>query len=511
MKKPLQPDTLITEERAEELGRCFRDYKHFIATHCRIYDSVVADWIPFRLWPAQMQVLDAIHENQLTIILKARQLGISWLALSYGLWTILFRPIASVSIFSRRETEAIYMISNERLRGIYNHLPAWMKTGYRATVDSGKEWILSNGSAIRAFPTSAGDSYVSTLAIMDEADLAPDLNQLMGAVKPTIDTGGKLVLLSRSNKAEPNSEFKRIYRGAKAGENAWHPVFLPWTVHPQRDELWYERQRRDVLSRTGSLDDLYEQYPATDTEALAAKTLDKRISPLWLIGSYEERKPIRCKDAPALPQLEIYYPPVPGKRYVLGADPAEGNPTSDDSALIVVEIDTGREAATLTGKVEPSVFASYIAQISAFYNHAPAMVERNNHGHSVIAWLEEHGRRTRLLLGHDAEIWKTDRKTRKKRKSMKAGWLSSTLGKTILYTSCSEFFRASSEAGCKVLYDFKTYTQLCSIEASSLAAPQGDHDDRADAFALAIVGREQIQKKGYAGTVIVDKVKEGAK
>src|SRR5690606_35295524 len=133
-----------------------------------------------------------IHENQLTIILKARQLGISWLTLGYGLWTLLFRPIASVSVFSRRETEAIYMISNERLRGMYQRLPEWMKSGHYPKIDSGKEWILSNGSAIRAFPASAGDSYVSTLAIIDEADLAPDLNYLMGAVKPTIDNGGKL-------------------------------------------------------------------------------------------------------------------------------------------------------------------------------------------------------------------------------------------------------------------------------------------------------------------------------
>lgn len=499
---------VLTEERAEELGKCFRSQVYFVHNYCRIYDSVASDWIPFRLWPAQASLLEELEDNQLTVILKARQLGISWISLSYALWTMLYRPIASVSIFSRRETEAIYMLGSERLRGMYDKLPIWMRTGYRSVVDSGKEWRLSNGSVARAFPTSAGDSYVSTLAIIDEADLAPDLNFLMGAVKPTIDSGGKLVLLSRSNKDEPNSEFKRIYRGAREGENDWHPVFLPWTVHPGRDDLWYERQKRDSLSRTGSLDSLHEQYPASDSEALAAKTQDKRISPAWLIACFQEKKPISDPNAPSVPNLVQYAKPERGRRYVIGADPAEGNPNSDDSSLTVLDIETGEQVACLAGKYEPSVFASYIGQVSVYYNYAPAMVERNNHGHSVIQWLEEHERRTRLLLGHDAEMHKKDKKSRKKRKNLKAGWLSSRLGKTILYTACADFMRENFKKSHAVIFDFPSYTQLCSIEAATLRAPTGDHDDRADSFALAIVGREQVKSRGAVGALIVDTIKE---
>jgi hypothetical protein len=33
--------------------------------------------------------------------------------------------------------------------------------------------------------------------------------------------------------------------------------------------------------------------------------------------------------------------------------------------------------------------------------------------------------------------------------------------------------------------DFTTYSQLASIEASTLLAPDGQHDDEADAFCLA--------------------------
>jgi hypothetical protein len=105
-------------------------------------------------------------------------------------------------------------------------------------------------------PTTAGDSYTATLAVVDEADLCPDLDRLMRAVKPTIDAGGRMVLLSRSDKSKPQSPFKRIYTAARQSQNGWVPVFLPWDARPDRDATWYEAQRRDVLARTGSLDDL---------------------------------------------------------------------------------------------------------------------------------------------------------------------------------------------------------------------------------------------------------------
>lgn len=506
-------EPLLTPERAEELGACYSSYIYFVANYCRIYDSVRASWIPFQLWPSQHRVLHEIHENQLTVILKARQLGISWLVLGYALWSALFRPIASTSIFSRREPEAIYLMGNERLRGMYAALPLWMRSGHESVTDAAKEWVLANGSAFRAFPTSAGDSYVSTLAIIDEGDLAPDLNQLMRSVKPTIDGGGKMVLLSRSNKSEPESEFKAIYRGAKAKENDWHPIFLPWMAHPGRDKAWYEKQKREILSRTGSLDDLHEQYPETDAQALSAKMLDKRIPPVWLEMCFSEKPALRLKGSPSLPSMAFYFVPVPGLQYVIGADPAEGNPNSDDSSLTVLNVKTGEEVATLSGKFEPAIFASYIATVSEFFNHAPAMVERNNHGHSVIQWLEEHARRVRLLHGHDAETHKTDKKNRKRRKAMKVGWLTSTLGKAILYTTCTEFFRRNArldeegEEPHKVLHTYQTFIQLGDIEAASLSAPRGRYDDRADSFALAVVGIEQLQGRSHSAGLAMEKTK----
>lgn len=62
------------------------------------------------------------------------------------------------------------------------------------------------------------------------------------------------------------------------------------------------------------------------------------------------------------------------------------------------------------------------------------------------------------------------------------GWLSNVKGKPLLYG-----LLAVKEGACRVR-DLETANQLASIEASTLRAPSGLHDDRADAYALAWQG-----------------------
>jgi hypothetical protein len=455
---------VATDSWLSRVALCYKAPRAFFQ-YLYIEDPVARDWIPFSLWPAQEEALEALHRHQRIVILKARQLGLTWLCLGYALWTMIFRPIATVLLFSRRETEARYLLC-DRLKPMFAHLPDWMRQGLTVEEDNATEWALSNGSTARAFPTTAGDSYSATFALVDEADLVPDLGALLRAVKPTVDAGGKLVLLSRVNKATPNSVFQLTYRAAETGENGWAPLFLPWRAHPGRDEAWYEAQKRDVLARTGSLDDLYEQYPATVAEALAPRSLDKRIPPDWLLHCYAAEKPMEAYAGPAISGLRVYECPVPGERYVVGVDPAEGNPTSDDSAIYVLNARTKAEAANLAAHFEPAVTAAYAEEIARWYNGAPIMVERNNHGHAVLLALRERGRST-LLPGEDG----------------RPGWATTPTSKALLWSRVAEAFRD----GLATVRDADTFAQLSSIDGATLSAPPGEHDDRAMAYALALV------------------------
>jgi hypothetical protein len=326
------------------------------------------------------------------------------------------------------------------------------------------EWQLSNGSVALAFPTTGGRSYTATLAIVDEADYVPDLDALLSAVKPTIDAGGRMVLLSTVDKASPESAFKRIYWSGVRGGSSWRSLFLPWSARPDRTAEWYEMQKADVLARTGFLDDLYQEYPATDLEAVAPRSADVRFSVAWLEGCRQTFEP-PGSPGPALPGLECFEMPAVGKFYVIGADPAEGNPQSDESAATVMELGTGAEVASLAGRFDPAVFGAHLDTLSTFYNSAPVLVERNNHGHAVLLWLQENSA-AYLLAGLDD----------------KPGWLTTAKSKTLAFDYAAERMRS----GDCVIRGSETLRQLQGLQGSDLRAPDGQHDDRAVSFVLAL-------------------------
>lgn len=448
------------------LEKSRRSPAYFLRQACQVYDATQSSWIPFHPWPAQLETLDVLTKKQYVAVLKARQLGFTWLALGYALHLMLYRPGSTVLIFSKRDDEAIELL-DVRLKGMYDHLPPGLRT-VTATTNGKHQWQLSNGSRAMAFPTTGGRSYTGTLAIIDEADFVPDLQKLLNAVQPTVDAGGQLLLLSTADKDKPLSAFKKIYRAAAQGLNEWTAVFYGWMARPDRTQAWYDAKRK-VAEDTQSFDELWQEYPETDVQALAQRELNKRIASRWLEQCYQERRPLVApklpETAPAIPGLEVFALPLVGRRYAIGADPAEGNPTSDDSALEVIDLATGEEVACLAGKLQPETLATYADAVGTWYNRADLLFEKNNHGHACLLWLRGNSK-LRCLTGHDG----------------KPGWLSNSKGKALLYDRCAEGFRD----GEVMLHSSLTAQQIQSIEGSTLRAPEGLQDDRADAWALAV-------------------------
>lgn len=498
-----------------EWMKCAADVGYFTVRYVAIYNATARAWVRFDLWPAQQAVLAQMARERLLVILKARQLGLSWLCLSYALWMVLFDAPATILLFSLRETEAVELLS--RMKGMYDRLPGWMQA--RRTVQSAARlWELSNGSRVLAFSTRGGRSYTGSLALVDEADYVPDLATFLNAVKPTVDAGGKLFLVSTSDKQRPVSPFKNLFRAAReqavisrqssaardqmrrqeVAHSAsaaftdycplttgyspmdYRAIFLPWYARPERDEAWHARTQAEMLAQRGTHDDFYAEYPATAEEALAPEQLDRRIPYDWLQVVTEFLPVPDDISAPALPGLMVYETPFPGRGYVIGADPAEGNPQHDASAACVLDAATWAEVATLAGPLEPGVFARALEQMAAYFNQADLLVERNNHGHAVIRSLQESGQ-VRVLEGYDG----------------KPGWLSNIKGKPLLYDAVAEAVRTGA---CRVRSS-ETVAQLASIEASTLRAPAGLHDDRADAFALAVAALAYGRGRGAASTV----------
>lgn len=478
LSAPVHQPRLTSQQIKLEWLKCGADVRYFVLRYGWLYNATAQAWLPFRLWPAQAETLRRMGDERLLVMLKARQLGISWLCLAYALWLLIYHAPATVLLFSLREAEAVELL--ERLRQMYTRLPQWMQAR-RVLRQRGTLLHLSNGSRALAFSTKAGRSYTGTLALVDEADFVPDLGQFLNGVKPTIDAGGKLFLVSTSDKRRPISTFKNLFRAAMQGVGDYRPLFLPWYARPGRDAAWHARTKAEMFAQRGTHDDFYAEYPATAAEALAPEEHDRRIPYAWLARVFVESPPVQAENLPALAGLTVYVAPQMGRQYVIGVDPAEGNPNSDDSVATVVDAASWEEVATLRGKVEPGTLAHMINAVARAYNDADALVERNNHGHTVIRVLREQGQ-VRVLDGYDG----------------KAGWLSNIKGKPLLYDALAEAVRT----GVCVVRNGVTASQLASIEASTLRAPQGLYDDHADAFALAIAALVYGQHSSQGSTAV---------
>ncbi len=156
--------------------------------------------MPFRLWPSQIGVVWALMLQRLIIILKARQLGISWICCGYVLWRCLFQPGQLVLLFSKSQDDADELL--RRVKVLYERLPEWLLRACPSVVkDNTTVLAWSNGSRVRSLPAtkSAGRSLTASVVVLDEAAFLVWADVLYGALKPTIDGGGQLIILSTAN------------------------------------------------------------------------------------------------------------------------------------------------------------------------------------------------------------------------------------------------------------------------------------------------------------------------
>ena len=390
-------------------------------------------------------------------------MGLSWLVLAYALWLGLFKPNSTILIFSMRDVEAMDLLKN-RIGGMYDELPEFLQ--HAAESRSNHLIKLTNGSSFQAFATTAGRSYTASFVIVDEADFIPTLSRLITAVKPTIDAQGKLVLVSTSDKDEPNSAFKVIFRGSQNGQNDYKSIFLSWRSRPDRDDTWYEKQKRGGYTQ----DDLYQEYPATIAQALMGRMASKRFPLEWVEKAYQKLEEIKIEELEDIPGLVLYEKPmkdrrgkrgerVSGDRYVIAVDPSEGDITSDPSPATIFNKFTWEEVGHLWGIFEVATLASYLVRIGKYFNNAVICPERNNHGHALNLALQVAEYPEIYLNPHDNKL----------------GWLSNVKWKATAIDKTAEVLREES----LIIHTEAIKLELANLEAATLRAPAGDYDDRA--------------------------------
>lgn len=82
--------------------------------------------------------------------------------------------------------------------------------------------------------------------------------------------------------------------------------------------------------------------------------------------------------------LTVFKAPEKGKKYVIGADVAEGLEGGDSSSARIYMADTMEEVAFFHGKIDPDHFGEVLVELAKIYFEALLIPEVNNMGHTTL-------------------------------------------------------------------------------------------------------------------------------
>ena len=373
----------LTLEQAER-DLCARSFIDFL-DHVKVVEPPPGRGIiPFAMWPHLVEVVELFGAENLISILKARQIGLSWLLAAYACWTALYHKGANVMLFSQGENEAKVLLS--KVKAIHEELPPHLQ-GHMAGNNATEMKFEDMASKITALPSTekAGRGETGTLVIQDEADFHEYADANYAAIKPTIDAGGQLIQVSTSNKKNLSSLFKALYRGSP--KNGFAARFYSWAVRPERDQKWYDRVRREAPDTAEMNADLYmeQEYPRTEEEALSASRVLSAFDPDVLESMQGDIK----NPVDTLGLANIYQKPSIGKRYMAGSDSSHGV-GADFGVSVIMDATTGMVVADIVDNyIEPEELASQTIDLLEKYGNPIWGIEDNEWGILAIRRAQE--------------------------------------------------------------------------------------------------------------------------
>ena len=458
-----------------EWRKCKLSPHYFLKTYGKIKDEQ-AGIIPFQDWDYLVDLLNVFSKERRIIILKARQLGITTLISGYILHRAIFFEGSTIYVLSQNEKAAFKVI--EKCKIMWEYLPDFLR------IKLGKDQLgalsfPTTHSSIDALPSTedAGRMTGATIVVSDEWERHPYAEQNYLAVMPTLGAGGQFIGLSTPDLLAGDTFFKKMYHQTKSGETRFKPVFLSWDLRPDRDQVWYDGEKRDYVG-VG----FEQEYPSTEDEALSLLKVAKFFDPDVLIRMYSDcKEPIEIKYSGA---VKIYKEPDPGKRYYGAIDPSDGQ--YDPGAGVIFDWKTDEEVAEFHGKLRVEEQAVIWYELCQMYNNCFQAPEANaKAGGAIIQKLQEIETSEQKPLK-----WFYSKKNNR-------GWWTGNNRSTMLLQYADAIFHMEYIFHNKEIIDeHKTFIRP---EGKDPQPARGAHDD----YVMAVAIANQIKKSMPVGSVKV--------
>lgn len=361
-------------------------------------------------WRWQRYIVDRLLDENRVIFLKGRQIGVTWIVLAVDVAEAITRPGTASLVFRQVHNDAIDNV--RRWWVLYQSLPEWLtghikvikpQTADRPSID-GVTLKFPDGSFSEILPmssaASSGHGRTVRHVLLDEAAHIESLAGIGAAVAPAAGRKARISIVSTANgrhnpETGEGNEFHRRWTDTESG---YFRIFLPYDVHPDRNELWYETASE---VREMKVWQRQEQYPRNEIEAFALS--DRSFFDQDGMLEYAERtkNPVRRYDFDLTNPREakisehdrgrvrVFAEPESGHEYAIGADVATGRGV-DYSAAYVVDLATMEFVAEYHARVEADIYARDLHFLGKRYEDALIAVETaGGFGEAVIIALRD--------------------------------------------------------------------------------------------------------------------------
>jgi len=450
------------------------DPAHFMKKYCMIQHPTRGR-IQFNLYPFQEKVLHQFQKNNYNLVLKSRQLGISTLVAGFSLWMMIFHKDKNVLCIATKQDTAKNMVT--KVRFMYENLPSWLK-GAEKPLENNKLLLkLANGSQVKAVSAAgdAGRSEAASLLIIDEAAFIESIEEIYASAQQTLATGGGCIALSTPNGT--GNWFHQTWQKAEVGDNSFVPIKLPWTVHPERNQAWRERQDADLGIRMA----------AQECDCDFATSGDTVFEP-EIIGWFEANliDPLEKRGVDG--NLWIWEQPNYSKSYLVVADVARGD-GKDYSACHVFDIETATQVAEYRGQLGTREYGHMLVGIAAEYNDALLSIENANVGWDTVQTAIDRGYRN-LYYSPKQEALTSDQWNRRMDNvnGLVAGFTTSVKTRPLMVEKFREY---AHEKSCIIRSKRLVEEMKVFIWKNSKAqAQEGYNDDLVISFAMGLYLRD---------------------
>lgn len=363
-----------------ELRKCASSATYFVENYVKIVHPKFGA-VPFILYEYQKELLDSFQNNKDTIVLSARQTGKSVTSSAFLLWYAIFNFDKTILIASNKNSNAMEMV--DRIKYAYENLPDWLRPGIQEDKWNKHELGFDNNSRIVSTATSedSGRGLAVSLLYADELAFVPDsvAEEFWTSMTPTLSTGGRSIITSTPN--GDSNLFARLWRGAEAGLNGYHPIFVSWDRPPGRDEQF----KKEFIAKIGEIKWAQEfECQFLSSEALL-------ISPTFLMQLTERQKNI--KQLANIKGVHFWEELKNESTYLIGVDPATGN-GSDYSVITLFSFPSLQQVAEYRSNTTSTndlyyILKNLLLQLERKKCSVYFSIENNGVGEGLISLYEQ--------------------------------------------------------------------------------------------------------------------------